>query len=124
MTVANAHIVRAAARCLVVLAALALAGCAADGNGAGGGPLAGLGGGPAQAAADKPAEPAMTRQRAAEICWMKTEKGRADANLDQRADFVTKCIEQQMKSPKGTASASTDSDTPEPKPKPKPKPKT
>ena len=45
----------------------------------------------------KPSEPPMTRSRAASECWMSTEKGRADANLDKRADFVTKCIDEKMK---------------------------
>ena len=39
----------------------------------------------------------MTRSRAAMECWMQTEKGRADANLDKRADFVTKCIDDKLK---------------------------
>jgi hypothetical protein len=47
--------------------------------------------------AAKPSEPPMTRSRAAMECWMQTEKGRADANLDKRADFVTKCIEDKLK---------------------------
>jgi hypothetical protein len=45
----------------------------------------------------KPPEPPMTRARAATQCWMSTEKGHADMNLDKRADFVTKCIDQKMK---------------------------
>ncbi len=49
---------------------------------------------PAEAA--KPAEP-MTHSRAAMECWMSTEKGRADADLDKRADTVTKCIDDKMK---------------------------
>lgn len=48
-------------------------------------------------APEKPAEPKMTRARAATECWMKTENGRADANLDKRADIVTKCIEDKLK---------------------------
>ena len=39
----------------------------------------------------------MTHARAASICWMATEKGRADANLDKRADVVEKCIAEKMK---------------------------
>ena len=39
----------------------------------------------------------MTRARAATQCWMATEKGHADMNLDKRADIVTKCIDQKMK---------------------------
>lgn len=50
---------------------------------------------PAKTAA-KPPEPPMTRSRAAMECWMKTEKGR-DANLDKRADVVTKCIDEKLK---------------------------
>jgi hypothetical protein len=48
-------------------------------------------------APEKPAEPKMTRARAATECWMKTEKGHADANLDKRADIVTKCIDDKLK---------------------------
>ena len=84
---------------LTLLAATAglLAGCETDGNSSG--PLASLSG-PA-----KPAEPPMTRSQAAAECWMKTEKGSAGANLEKRADVVTKCIDDKMKSaaaaPKG-----------------------
>jgi hypothetical protein len=39
----------------------------------------------------------MTRSRAASDCWMNTEKGSAAANLDKRADVVTKCIDDKMK---------------------------
>lgn len=38
------------------------------------------------------AEPPMTRARAAQICWAKTERGPLRRNLDKRADVVTKCI--------------------------------
>jgi len=69
---------------MVVLAAAALAACETAGTG------------PA-AKAEKPPEPPMTRTRAASECWMSTEKGHADMNLDKRADFVTKCIDQKMK---------------------------
>jgi hypothetical protein len=44
-----------------------------------------------------PAEPPMTRSRAAMECWMKTEKGQADGNLDKRADVVNKCIDEKLK---------------------------
>ena len=47
--------------------------------------------------AAKPPEPPMKRARAASECWMKTEKGRGDENLDKRADVVTKCIDDKMK---------------------------
>ncbi len=46
---------------------------------------------------DKAPEPPMTRSRAATECWMKTEKGSADIDLDKRADIVTKCIDDKMK---------------------------
>jgi hypothetical protein len=39
----------------------------------------------------------MTHSRAAAECWMSTEKGRANMNLDRRADIVTKCIDDKMK---------------------------
>lgn len=50
-----------------------------------------------QAAAPAPAEEPMTHTRAARECWMSTEKGRADTNLDKRAAIVDKCIEEKMK---------------------------
>jgi hypothetical protein len=53
---------------------------------------------PPQAAAAPP--PPMTRSRAAAECWMETEKGRAGMDIDKRADVVTKCIAQKMKTPK------------------------
>ena len=76
----------------LLLAALALAGCETTGTG------------PAPAAQAAPAVPAMTHARAAEECWMKTEKGHGDIDLDKRADIVTKCIDDKMNggpAPKG-----------------------
>jgi hypothetical protein len=85
---------------LLVAAAGLLAGCETDGNTPG--PLASLS---KPAAPEKPAEEPMTRSRAASECWMSTEKGSHGANLDKRADVVTKCIDDKMKSvaaaPKG-----------------------
>jgi hypothetical protein len=79
---------------LIVAAASLLAGCETDGNTPG--PLASLTASkPAEP--EKPAEPPMTRQRAAEQCWMSTEKGSAKANLDKRADIVDKCIDDKLK---------------------------
>lgn len=52
---------------------------------------------PAKSAA-KPPEPPMTRSRAATECWMKLEKGNAAVDLDKRADLVTKCIDEKLKS--------------------------
>ena len=75
----------------LALAAVVLAGCETDGNTPG--PLASLS---SPAKKEEPAEPPMTHARAASECWMSTEKGRADANLDKRADFVTKCIDEKM----------------------------
>ena len=40
----------------------------------------------------------MTHSRAAAECWMSTEKGTASQDLDKRADYVTKCIDEKMKS--------------------------
>ena len=59
----------------------------------------------AKPAAAKPAEPAkpeepMTRARAATECWMKTEKSSAGADIDKRADIVTKCIDDKLKAAK------------------------
>lgn len=76
--------IRGAASALLLLAAAALAGCETTGPAA------------TQAAA-KPVEEPMTHTRAARECWMGTEKGRADMNLDKRAAIVDKCIEQKMK---------------------------
>ena len=96
---------------LVVSAAGLLGGCETDGNTPG--PLASMTPSsekPAEAANAKPAEAAkpeepMTRSRAAEQCWMSTEKGSASVNIDKRADAVTKCIDNKVKSaaaaPKG-----------------------
>jgi predicted small secreted protein len=85
-----------ARRALLLLAALALAGCETTGTGAG--PTA-------QAIDAGPPQPPMTHSRAAQECWMSTEKGAGSQNLDKRADFVTKCIEDKMKAadaaPKG-----------------------
>lgn len=82
---------------LILAATALLAGCETDGGSPG--PLASLS---APAAPEKPAEPAkveppMTHSRAAEQCWMSTEKGSASANLDKRADIVNKCIDDKMK---------------------------
>ena len=52
-----------------------------------------------QVAAAPPEQP-MTHSRAATECWMATEKGHADMNLDKRADIVTKCIDEKMKGAK------------------------
>ncbi len=83
---------------LIVAAAGLLAGCETDGNTPG--PLASLTASskPAEPAAPpEPPEPPMTRSRAAEQCWMSTEKGSAGVNIDKRADTVTKCIDDKMK---------------------------
>ena len=39
----------------------------------------------------------MTRTRAAEQCWMSTEKGAASMSIDKRADLVDKCIADKLK---------------------------
>jgi hypothetical protein len=79
----------------VVLLAAALGGCETTGSG------------PTASAAAAP-EPPMTHTKAAEICWMSTEKGHADMDLDKRVDVVDKCIAEKMnggKAPPATASA-------------------
>ena len=88
---------------LVVAAAALLSGCQTDGDGPG--PFASLSapGKPADPA--KPPEPPMTKSRAAQECWMKTEKGSASANLDKRADTVNKCIDEKLKAAKDTPAA-------------------
>lgn len=68
----------------LVLGTAFLAGCQTAGPGA-------------TPAATAQAEPPMTHARAAEICWMSTEKGAASMTLDKRADIVDKCIEDKMK---------------------------
>jgi hypothetical protein len=50
-------------------------------------------------AGNGPGQP-MTHSRAAAECWMATEKGHADMDLDRRADVVNKCIEKKMKTAK------------------------
>lgn len=78
-----------------------LAGCQTDGSSAN--PISELAAysgkkdDPAKTAA-KPPEPPMTRSRAASDCWMKLEKGSAAVDLDKRADLVTKCIDEKLKS--------------------------
>ncbi len=79
---------------VVASATMLLGGCQTDGSS----PLSDL-----VTPSDKKAEPAtppeppMTRSRAAMECWMKTEKGQADGNLDKRADVVNKCIDEKLK---------------------------
>ena len=75
---------------LLGLAAAALAGCETTGTGV------------ARQTAKAP-EPPMTHVRAAEQCWMSTEKGSASLSLDKRADLVNKCIDEKMKAASGTA---------------------
>ena len=87
---------KTAALVLLMAAAGLLSGCQTDG--APSNPVAELANYAAKKSApDKPAEPEMTRTRAAQECWMSTEGKAIDANLDKRADFVTKCIEKKMK---------------------------
>ena len=88
MTPAILSIRKPAALLALALAALALAGCETVPY-----PAA------PQAAAAPPEQP-MTHSRAATECWMATEKGHADMNLDKRADIVTKCIDEKMKGAK------------------------
>jgi hypothetical protein len=68
---------------MVMLAGLALGGCAASG-GAG-----------ADLGAMQVKEP-MTHTKAAELCWMSTEKTSARLPLDKRADLVERCIAEKM----------------------------
>ncbi|HVV62440.1 MAG TPA: hypothetical protein VHD14_11860 [Pseudolabrys sp.] len=68
----------------VTLAAAALAGCETTGS-------------TPSATATAAPEPPLTHAKAAEQCWMATEKGRADMNLDKRVDVVDKCIAEKMK---------------------------
>jgi hypothetical protein len=83
---------RVGAPLLLVLAGLALAGCETTGTGPG--PVA-------QAAP----QPPLTHAQAAEQCWMSTERGHADMDLDKRADIVTQCIKDKMKDMPATPAA-------------------
>jgi len=70
---------------LLLIAAPALTACQTDTPGAS-----------AQAAPQEAPKP-LTHQEAALQCWMAVEKEHQSANLDQRADIVTKCINDKMK---------------------------
>lgn len=80
------------AAAVLLTGAAALAGCETTAPGA-------------TAAATTPAAPPMTHARAAELCWMSTEKSAPGMSLDKRADVVDKCIDDRMKAaaaaPKG-----------------------
>ena len=72
--------------------------------------------------AAKPVELPMTHTRAAEQCWMSTEKGAASMSLDKRADLVDKCIAEKMKTASGTAEPAPAAETKKPEAKsPRPK---
>lgn len=73
---------------MVTLAAAALAGCETTGST----PNA-----TAMATATPAKDPPLTHAKAAEQCWMATEKGHADQDLDKRVDVVDKCIAEKMK---------------------------
>lgn len=82
---------------LLMIAGGLLVGCQTDG--APSNPLAELAAatGKKDTAAKPSDEPPMTRSQAAMECWMQTEKGSASANLDKRADVVSKCIDDKLK---------------------------
>jgi len=84
---------------LLVAAAALLSGCQTDGDGPG--PFASLTSPAKPAEPAKPPEPPMTKSKAAMECWMSTEKGSAGTDLDKRADKVSKCIDDKMKSAGG-----------------------
>lgn len=86
---------------LLIAAAGLLSACETDGSAPG--PFAALTQPAKPPEAQGPQQPPMTRSRAAMECWMKTEKGRADENLDKRADVVTKCIDEKLKVAKPAA---------------------
>lgn len=71
---------------LLLAIAPALAACQTDSAGT---PMA-------QAAPADVPQP-ITRQQAALHCWMSIEKGRKDMPIDRRADVVTKCIDDKLK---------------------------
>lgn len=89
----------------LVAAAAALAACETTGTGA-------------KTEVDKAPEPPMTHTRAAEQCWMSTEKAYASMPLDKRADLVDKCIAQKMKAAAGNAEPAPAGAAPEAKKKP------
>jgi len=74
-------------------------------------------GGPVAQASPQEAPKPLTHQEAALQCWMSTEKAHQNLGLDQRADIVTKCIADKMKTPQQPAAAAA-------KPSKPPKPKT
>ena len=78
----------------LLLAAGLLAGCQTASEG----PRAGSPESRQRAQAPQPdPEPPLTRARAAEQCWMATEKNHPGASIDRRADIVTKCIDDRLK---------------------------
>lgn len=77
------------AKCLAVLllvCAPALSACQTDGPSA-------------QATAEEAAAKGPTRQEAALQCWSAVDKAHPTMGLDQRADLVTKCIDDKMNGP-------------------------
>ena len=76
---------------LLIAASPALTGCKTDGTNA------------QAAAADAPAHPP-ARHEVALQCWATVDKTHKSMGLDQRADFVNKCIDDRLKgqpAPKG-----------------------
>jgi len=61
--------------------------------------------GPSAQATPQEAKPP-TRQEAALHCWMTVEKAHPNMSLDQRADIVTKCIDDWMNGKQPAAAAS------------------
>ena len=100
-TFASSRMRKAFAVALLIAAAGLLSGCETDGSTPG--PFAALSQPAKPAEPEGPQQPPMTRSRAAMECWMKTEKGSADTNLDKRADIVTKCIDDKMKAAQAAA---------------------
>ena len=62
-------------------------------------------GGPSAQAAPQEAPKPLTHQEAALQCWMSVEKTHQTMALDQRADVVTKCINDKMNGAKQPAAA-------------------
>jgi hypothetical protein len=60
----------------------------------------------APAAPEAQEQPKLTRAEAAEQCWMSVEKKNKNLSLDQRADIVTKCIDEKLNGPPPAAEAS------------------
>jgi hypothetical protein len=93
MSALNSNIRHGLCALVLLLSAGALAGCETTSTGSP----------PVDVAATKTPDPPMTREHAAELCWMGTEKSDARMDLDKRADIVDKCIADKLNGKKTAA---------------------